>query len=330
MPLIDDELDELKRCCENQIPDSKVVAAVPAMVRVEITKTTFKKIVCCLMFPNDYPNKHILIELKSKTLSDKLLSGLTKVCEDEAKKYLGRPQILKVLKLVAKFIEDNPLCSCSEEISTLRSMLGSEDTLKLSQKTSTINLTITKNKYLLKTKITIPENYPHDRVEIKTSDCNFPRVFKVWFIENSKELARRCVEAPKKPKPNAPKFEVKPSLLPAVRFLIENVQRYPEEKCQICKQILFPEDPDKVIHNEKAAAHVERVYCGHAYHHDCLILYMKTPPFQNGKNCPACGNRIYHEKWKVTPELAEARWATEQAKLRELGDVVEFIRDCTL
>ena len=61
------------------------------------------------------------------------------------------------------------------------------------------------------------------------------------------------------------------------------------------------------MHNEKAAAHVERVYCGHAYHHDCLILYMRTPPFEGGKLCPGCRQRIYHEKWRVTPELAEAR-----------------------
>ena len=108
-------------------------------------------------------------------------------------------------------------------------------------------------------------------------------------------------------------------------------------------------DPAAAIHNEKAAAHVERVYCGHAYHHDCLILYLKTPPFDGGKKCPGCQKRIYHEKWKVTPELAEARylvlpkiylnrkqsvlfcrWASEQAKARELGDVVEFARDLQL
>ena len=36
MTIIDDELDEIRRCCENVIPDSKVVACVPAMIRVEI------------------------------------------------------------------------------------------------------------------------------------------------------------------------------------------------------------------------------------------------------------------------------------------------------
>eukprot|EP00088_Acartia_fossae_P015668 TRINITY_DN18621_c0_g1_i1.p1 TRINITY_DN18621_c0_g1~~TRINITY_DN18621_c0_g1_i1.p1 ORF type:complete len:331 (-),score=-0.05 TRINITY_DN18621_c0_g1_i1:241-1233(-) len=330
MGLIEDELEEIKRCCHSQVPHSKVVTAVPEMVRIEIEKTTFKKIICCLMFPRDYPSSHILLELKSKTLADKLLSGLTKVCEDEAKKHLGKPQILTVLKLISKFIDENPLCCCSNEITSLKSMLGPDDSVKLSQKNSTISLLIKKNKYFLNAKLKIPDLYPEERVEVSTSDCNFPRVFKVWFVENSKELARRCVEPPKKPKPNQPKFEVKPSVLPSARFLIESVQRYPTERCQICKQVLFPEDPANAIHNEKAAAHVERVYCGHGYHHDCLILYMKTPPFQNGKMCPACGNRIYHEKWKVTPELAEARWASEQAKARELGDVVEFIRDCTI
>lgn len=88
MGLIEDELNELRRCCENRVPYTKVVTAVPAMVRVEIEKTPFKKIICCLMFPPTYPHSYILVELKSKTLADKLLAGLTKVCEDEAKKHI--------------------------------------------------------------------------------------------------------------------------------------------------------------------------------------------------------------------------------------------------
>jgi len=328
MGLVEDELDEIRRCCESQVPDSKVVAAVPAMVRVEVEKSPFKKVVVCLMFPSEYPTSPILMELKSKTISPKLLDGLTLVAEKECKKVqLGKPQALFVIKFISKFIEDNPLCCCSEEISRLKSQLGSSDTLKLSQRTSTVTITVNKEGYFLSIKCRVPHDYPISRVEIEEVSCNFPRVFRIWFVENSRELARRCVEAPLKPKPNAPKFEPKPSLEPAVNFLIKSVQRYPMECCQICRQRLFPADPSQVIHSEKAAAHVERVYCGHAYHHDCLILYMKTPPFEGGKKCPGCGNRIYHEKWKVTPELAEARWASEQAKARELGDVVEFVND---
>lgn len=43
-----------------------------------------------------------------------------------------------------------------------------------------------------------------------------------------------------------------------------------------------------------------------------------------GKKCPSCKVRIYHEKWKITPKLAEDRWAHQEAKKRELGEVVEF------
>jgi len=330
MGLVEDELDEIRRGCENQIPNTKVVTAIPAMLRVEIEKTPYRKIIVCLLFPSGYPQNPILVELKSKYLSPKLLDGLTKVIDKELKQVVPKPQAFFVLKFVAKFIEDNPLCVCSEEITKVKARLGSEDSIKLSQKSSSITLTIIKEKYLLTARCRIPAEYPLKQVEIEAVSCNFPRVFRAWFIENSKELARRCVEPPKKPKPNAPKFEARASLETAVNFLVDSVQRYPVEGCQVCRQRLFPPDPDQAIHNEKAAAHVERVYCGHAYHHDCLILYMRTPPFEGGKKCPGCGNRIYHEKWKVTPELAEARWAAEQAKARELGDVVDFVRDLNL
>ena len=37
MGVIEDELEELKKCVERQIEDSKLVSCVPAMIRVEIT-----------------------------------------------------------------------------------------------------------------------------------------------------------------------------------------------------------------------------------------------------------------------------------------------------
>ena len=37
MGIIEDELMELKKCVEQSIPSSKLVACVPAMIRVELT-----------------------------------------------------------------------------------------------------------------------------------------------------------------------------------------------------------------------------------------------------------------------------------------------------
>jgi len=326
--IINDEISELKRVLETQVPDSKLVACVPAMIRIELEETPFKKVVVCMSYPAEYPKQPILLELKSKTLSEKLIDGLVRVSEEEAKKYLGKPHVIFVVKFIRQFIAENPLCCCSGEITQIKKLLRTEtDKCKLSQKTSSITLQINHNKYYLKTKLKVPPDYPETQVKLEDTESNFPRVFKVWFVEKAREFARQCVEPPLKPKPRDPPFKKSPSLLPVVSFLVKHVQRYPDEICQVCKHKAFPDDPAEAVHNEHAAAHVERVYCSHIYHHDCLILYLKSPPFDGVKKCPGCKLRIYHEKWKVTPELAEARWAHKQAKDRELGEVVDFLGD---
>ncbi len=108
-----------------QVSYFQVVAAVPAMVRIEIEKTAHKKIVCCFMFPPDYPKKNILIELKSKSLSDKLLSGLTEVkiiiffiiylkskkhfiSINKNKQQLNRRNLLQFITLFLKFFIYSP------------------------------------------------------------------------------------------------------------------------------------------------------------------------------------------------------------------------------
>lgn len=47
--------------------------------------------------------------------------------------------------------------------------------------------------------------------------------------------------------------------------------------------------------------------------------------FTGGKECPACGQRIYHDKWGVSEKLAEDRWAHQQARARELAEVEDFL-----
>lgn len=61
-------------------------------VRVDLNYTDFKRIAICLRFPENYPNNRILVELKSKTLSPKLLQYLTTLCDEKAKEHLGKSQ----------------------------------------------------------------------------------------------------------------------------------------------------------------------------------------------------------------------------------------------
>ncbi|GIY37842.1 uncharacterized protein CDAR_234851 [Caerostris darwini] len=324
MNIIHDELKDIKNHCESQIPGSKVIACVPSMVRVDLRRTKYKQLTVCLQFPELYPQQTLLIELKSKTLCDKFLNGLTKICEEECKKLLGKPQILKVLKFLKQFIDENPLSVCSDEVSLIKRKLDENDQIKLKQKTSSLSIHIMQGLYFGKVKAMIPDVYPEEQVQIELTDCNFPRNFEKWFSGQSMEIARQCVQKPLKPKPKDPPFKPKPSLWPSVEFIIDEIKRFPKEICQLCKEKCFPPDPTQNITEEGDEKHIEKVYCGHIFHNACLDIYMKTPPFHGGKKCPSCGKRIYHEKWKITPKLAEDRWAHQEAKKRELGEVVEF------
>ncbi|KAF5280492.1 hypothetical protein FQA39_LY18037 [Lamprigera yunnana] len=76
---------------------------------------------------------------------------------------------------------------------------------------------------------------------------------------------------------------------------------------------------------EDSPRHIERIYCGHLFHNECLLKYLKTPPFGN-KKCTICDQKIYHQKWTVSANLAETRWAHEQARERELAEVEDFFK----
>ena len=59
-----------------------------------LRKTPHKQLTARFQFLEEYPQTPITIELVSRIMSDKLLDGLTKVCEEEAKKLLGQRQVL--------------------------------------------------------------------------------------------------------------------------------------------------------------------------------------------------------------------------------------------
>lgn len=161
MGFIEDELSEVKKLCEHIIPGSKLVSCVKTMVRIEIKRTEHKTLVACIQFPQSYPKEPLLIELKSKTLSEKLLQKLTSIAEEEAKKFLGKSQTLKVFIFLRKFIDENPLICCYDEITELKSMLNStSDEVKLKQKSSTLVLKIINDRYYLDVKVGVPDDYP--------------------------------------------------------------------------------------------------------------------------------------------------------------------------
>lgn len=181
----------------------------------------------------------------------------------------------------------------------------------------------------------------------------------------AREIARQCVEAPLRMQVNTqPSFEPRPSFAKAIGFLVEATNEFHLETCPICRNRCLPETASNVVTNDMQDNYVERVYCGHIYHQGCLKQYIREPPFPPaGKTCPAqkkhprsdeqhkfvhtlaptitrksqasgpgtesflsCNIRLSHDRWGLNVKLAEARWAQQQARVRELEEVIDFLQ----
>lgn len=232
---------------------------------------------------------------------------------------------------IKRFLDENPFIACSDEVVYIKKeLIGEQDDLKLKQKSGIVYMTIRQNKYFLSVKLSVPDNYPSDAVRSEISECNVPPDLLSVFTGQAQELARQCVTPPLKPKPKDPPFQPSPSLQKVASLLVNDCLRHcVQQKCHLCSKMALPDDPKEVVLDTNADMHVERIYCGHLFHFKCLDSYIKTPPFKGGKICPApqCGKRIYHDKWVTTKNvrLAEERWAHEEAKKRELSEVVDFL-----
>lgn len=62
-------------------------------IRIHIKQTESRQITVCIRFPSNYPSSHLLVELKSVTISGKLLTGLTTLAEQKANECIGKPQV---------------------------------------------------------------------------------------------------------------------------------------------------------------------------------------------------------------------------------------------
>ncbi|XP_065175794.1 uncharacterized protein LOC135805649 [Sycon ciliatum] len=329
MSIIEEELSRFRKDVAEHVPGSEVVCCVRSSVQVRLRRTDFKTLVVQAQFPADYPAGRIVVELKSKTIPTKFLDGLVSACDAETKKLLGQKQLLPVVKFVRAFMDENPLMACSDELSHIRKdLVRPSDEIKVNRKAGTIVMRVVEGNYATQFKLIVPDNYPADPVKMELKTSSLPSEFQVYMAGQSEELARQCVQPPLRPKPRAPPFTPAPSLRRVATFLVMECARvYPMTCCPLCKARCFPDDPARIVEDLEDAQHIERILCNHLYHRKCLDDYMKTPPFKGGKKCKAkgCEQRIFHERWNVSEKLAEDRWAHQEAKRREIDEVVEFL-----
>ena len=334
--IISEELESIKK----RLPKDELVSCFRSLVRVQLQKTTHKKIIMHMQFPENYPSKPLLVELKSNTLAEGFLNKMEALVDEEMKKYVGQTQIMYAYKFVRGILDSNPFVVCWEEIKKLKVSFESPDlikdgtsaSVKLFEKTSTIKLKFVSGKYVMSLALEVPNEYPVKAVKLSVEKCNFPKSFVKVFVGHAEEIARVSTVPPLRPPRKDFVFVARPCIFEIADFLFRHsVVRYCGEKCPICEKQCFPDNPED--YDEKALVDsksydklIERVYCGHIYHHSCLDTYMNTPPFRKeGKLCLRCKLRIFHPKWTPDIKLAEARWAHKQAREREVKEVAEFM-----
>lgn len=327
MSFLDEELAKIRKELEDSVEGLEILSTSQHSVQVKIWKTEYKQLRLLIMFPEEYPHKCLMVEVKSKSLPERVMKLIENIAEKEAKKLKGQYQVIQICKVARQFLDENMFIVCADELDAVKSKLLEEgDEIKIKQKAGSFQLTAHKNGYYMNLKFSVTDDYPETNAKVECKSTNFPADLAAMFVRQGVELSRRCVVPPAIEKKGEPPFQVKPSILPAAEYLIKDcIKFYPIAQCSICDNQTFPLDPEDVTQDIRGALYVEYVYCSHVFHHKCLDRYMKSPPFKGGKKCPICGKRIYHEKWKATPELAEQRWAYQQAKRRELDEVTDFM-----
>ncbi|XP_049291252.1 uncharacterized protein LOC125768085 [Anopheles funestus] len=361
MTLIDDEIEEVSRLCQNVISNSKLITCQNTLVRVDVEQSRIRRLTICIRFPDNYPKNKLLLEFKSKTLSSAFLDKFNNLCDTMLNDAEGKPQIMWVLKFISEYLSANPLCIVLDEVQQIKQLLSNFGHLRVKQRSCTIDLIIRAEEYFYQAKFKVPKDYPIERVVWNDCECNLPQALVLFINGQAQEIARRCVEPPLAGVNTNLYFKPKRSLYRCLAFVITTVRNILQEKCPVCGQRCLPDNPSDNITRDTDDLFLIRMFCGHIYHQSCLKRFMSEPPFPiGGKTCPAltnhrnddltitddeislpkrspsnpplslaavCGQKVSHDKWGLNNvKSAETKWAHRQAKIRELEEVKDFLQ----
>jgi len=321
------ELEELK----TSVPKECIFSCTSSFVLVHFNRTKYRRLGVAIQAPEDYPDVALFAQLKSNTLPPALLKKLEEKLSDSLEAARGSPQVLLAVESVRRFLDDNALIAAWSELKEISSMMAKKPptfTFKLNQKTGNLKLDLKQGEYEFKCTVSVPLLYPEEPPTVSKLETSFGRLWEVVFQSLANEKARFLCHGPVKPKPNEPPYVEQASLLPMVRFLVEEcMEYYTTGKCALCGKALFPSQPKDMLRmppNHPLCP--VRLYCSHVFHFGCVDSLMRKPPFTTGKECKVCKKLIYHKQWSSDLKANEKNWAMEEARQREIGDVADFLQ----
>jgi len=162
-------------------------------IQVFIERSAFVKVRISLQFPDQYPEKPILIEISSNVLPPGLQKKLKKIGQDKSSELLGRPQALAVITSINNFLMTNKLIVCWKELKQAFQLIEGKGTISCKEDSGEIKIHLNSGNFYLKFFIQIPDGYPAQELTLQFKSNNFPGTIAQMFELQAKEVVRRCV-----------------------------------------------------------------------------------------------------------------------------------------
>jgi hypothetical protein len=174
------------------VPEGCLLSCFQELVKVKISRTPYKEVTLTLHLLPTYPETPLIAEFASSSLPDALLARFKEAVEREARSRAGSPQLVEAVQLVQRLVCDNLLIGCWDEIRQAKTLLGdSLGTLKLSEKTGSIGLSVTSAGHTVEVTLRIPDAYPAEPVAAEVQRSTFPADVTSSFTLKLAEMTNR-------------------------------------------------------------------------------------------------------------------------------------------
>ena len=157
------------------VPSGCLLSSFQELIKIRVSRTPYKELTLTLHLLPTYPETPLLAEFVSSTLPDRLLAKFKDAVESEARGRAGSPQLVEAVQLVQRMVNTNMLIGCWDEIRQAKELLADDRcTLKLSEKTGKIGLTVTSAGHTVEMALRVPDAYPAEPVQVSdvTNDLN--------------------------------------------------------------------------------------------------------------------------------------------------------------
>lgn len=203
--------DEIKNLRKN-FPTVKIASATSHFISASYQRTKYTRIRITLTFPDDYPHRHLIVDIGSDTvvppgLKKKLERDLTNACNANRGIY---DQVRPVFQLLVEFVDGNKFVPCWKELKQSIDLVygknrkEAEGPLKGSkisivESKGKINLRLQHDQYYYTSSILLDDGYPStSRIEdfgkackLKMESTNFPPKIETMLTTQAQDLVRR-------------------------------------------------------------------------------------------------------------------------------------------